>query len=107
MATATFIQNGDSIDYTPSGSVSAGDVIVLNDLVAIAKKDIADGVLGALAVTGVFEVPKAAGQIDLGESLYWNECSNTASTDYSDIYMGKAAANAATEAATCLVKLCP
>ena len=58
MATATFIHDGRSIDYTPGADVSAGDVVVQNDLVGIAKLDIASGVLGALAVTGVFDLPK-------------------------------------------------
>jgi predicted RecA/RadA family phage recombinase len=38
MATAKFIHDGDSINYTPtSADVAAGDVIVQGDLVGIAK----------------------------------------------------------------------
>ena len=66
MATATFVHDGKSIDYTPGADVSAGDVVVQNDLVGIAKLDIASGALGALAVTGVFDVPKTAG---VGEAI--------------------------------------
>ena len=61
MATAQFIHDGKSIDYTPGADVSAGDVVVQNDLIGIAKLDIASGALGALAVTGVFDLPKATG----------------------------------------------
>ena len=61
MAKATFIQDGKSIDYTPGSAVSAGDVVVQGDLIGIAKLDIAADALGALAVKGVFDFPKAAG----------------------------------------------
>ena len=66
MATATFVQDGSSIDYTPSADVAAGDVVVQNDLVGIAKQPIAANALGALAVAGVFEVPKATGALSGG-----------------------------------------
>ena len=61
MATAEYVQNGDYLDYTPGSAVSAGDVVVQGDLIGIAKGDIAADTLGALAVTGVFDVPKATG----------------------------------------------
>ena len=61
MATAQFVHDGKSIDYTPSADVTAGDVVVQEDLVGVAKFDIASGVLGALAVEGVFDFPKATG----------------------------------------------
>ena len=52
MATAKFIQTGDSIDYTPGSAVTAGDVVVQEELVGVAKLDIVANVLGALAVVG-------------------------------------------------------
>ena len=61
MATARFVHDGEAIDYTPSSAVSAGDVVVQNDLVGVAKLDIAANTLGALAVKGVFDFPKATG----------------------------------------------
>lgn len=72
---ARFIHNGDSIDYTPSGAVTAGDVVVLGDLIGVAKVDIAVDVQGALALTGVFEMPKATGggtAIAVGKTVYWD-----------------------------------
>lgn len=75
MATAQFIHDGNSIDHTPSADVGAGDVVVQNDLVGVAKLDIPAGTLGALSVTGVFDVPKATGggtAIDTGVTLYWH-----------------------------------
>ena len=50
---AVFRQRGDAVDYIPEADVSAGDVVVQNDLVGIAKLDIKAGERGALALTGV------------------------------------------------------
>jgi len=72
MATAIFIHDGDAIDYRPESDVAAGDVIVMNDLVAVAKRDIPALTLGALAVTGVFEFPKGGEAIAAGVPLYWD-----------------------------------
>ena len=84
MATARFVQTGNAIDYTPSADVSAGDVVVQNDLVGVAKLDIKANTLGALAVTGVFDFPKATGVdtgIDAGANVYWDEADQEAKTD--------------------------
>jgi predicted RecA/RadA family phage recombinase len=84
MATARFIHDGKSIDFTPSSAVAAGDVVVRGDLVGIAKLDIASGVLGALAVTGVFDLPKATGSgsaIAAGSAVFWDAAEQVAKTD--------------------------
>ncbi len=84
MATATFVHDGKAIDYTPGSDVSAGDVVLQGDLIGIAKRDITSGVLGALAVTGVFDVPKTAGvgeAIAVGATVYWDVADVVAKTD--------------------------
>jgi predicted RecA/RadA family phage recombinase len=53
-----FYQNGKSIDYTPAADVAAGSIVVLKGQVGITNLDIAAGVKGALAIEGVFVVPK-------------------------------------------------
>jgi len=73
MATGQFIHDGKAIDHTPSSAVSAGDVVVQGDLIGVAKLDIAANVLGALAVDGVFDLPKATGggtAITAGAKVY-------------------------------------
>ncbi len=63
MAT-NYIQEGKSLNYTPSGaSVASGDFILLGAIGAVAKTDIADGKTGAVHVTGVFSVVKATGAV--------------------------------------------
>lgn len=84
MVTARYVQVGDSVDYTPSADVAAGDMVVQADLVGVAKLDIKSGVLGALAVSGVFNFPKAAGEgkaIAAGSKVYWDATDKVAKTD--------------------------
>jgi len=84
MPTATYVQAGDQIDYTPGAAVAAGDVVVLEDLIGVAKQPIAASALGALAVAGVFDFPKATGGgsgIAAGATVYWDEGDQQAKTD--------------------------
>ncbi|HRR86583.1 MAG TPA: DUF2190 family protein [Phycisphaerae bacterium] len=109
MATTQFIHDGNSIDYTPGANVSAGDVVVQNDLIGIAKRDIAANALGALAVTGVFDVPKATGAgtaIAAGAKVYWNAAAQQATTTATgNKYLGKPVRAAADADATVRVRL--
>jgi len=84
MATATFVHDGKSVDYTPSSAVAAGDVVVQEDLIGIARTPIAANALGSLAVAGVFDVPKATGgasAIAAGATVYWDVADQVAKTD--------------------------
>jgi predicted RecA/RadA family phage recombinase len=75
MATAIYVQDDDYVDYTPTADVAAGDVIVQQDLVGVARKPIPANTLGALAVEGVFSFPKAtaAGSgMSAGTRVYWD-----------------------------------
>ena len=79
-----FVHDGNSIDYTPGSAVTAGDVVVQGELVGVAKVDIAANALGALAVTGVFDFPKATGAgsaITAGANCYWDVAEAVAKTD--------------------------
>ena len=58
---ASYVQDGDLLDYTPSSAVAAGDVVVIGALVGVAPRAIAANAVGALAVEGVFEIPCATG----------------------------------------------
>jgi predicted RecA/RadA family phage recombinase len=111
MPTATFVQEGKQIDYTPSADVAAGAVVVLNDLIGIAKTPIAADKLGALAVTGVFAVPKATGTstaIARGKKVYWDEADQEAKEDSetgANKYLGKTVLAAGDSDATVNVRL--
>ena len=89
---ADYYQDGDLINYTPSSAVVAGAVVVLNDLVTVAPRPIAANALGAVAVEGVFKLPKASGAIGQGAIVYWDSTnSNITTTSTSNKRAGKAA----------------
>ena len=72
---ARYIQDSEAIDYTPASAVSAGQVVVLADLIGVAKLDIAANVLGALHIRGIFDFPKSTAggsAIAVGTTVYWN-----------------------------------
>lgn len=83
MPLATFAQEGQHIDYTPSSAVDAGDVVVIGDMTAIAARPIAANALGAVTIRGVFRVPKATGSaaaIAAGKKVYWDAGDEVATT---------------------------
>lgn len=92
---AKYVQKGDSIDYTPvAAAVNAGDIVVIGDIVGVAKLDIAVGELGALAVVGVYDVVKATSEgsaISAGAKLFWNAGDQIVTTVAAgNVYMGEA-----------------
>ncbi|MEW6199793.1 MAG: DUF2190 family protein [Planctomycetota bacterium] len=111
MATATFIHDGNTIDYTPSSDVAAGAVVVLGDLVGIAQRAIAANTLGSLTLVGVFDLPKATGAgtgIAAGATLFWDAGNQLVKADsnYGGYKrLGNAAAVAGTADATVRVRL--
>ena len=77
--TARYVQKGESLDFRPADNVKAGTIFPFNGFVGITRLDIRDGELGALAVSGVFETPKADEAIDVGDPVYWDEANEVAS----------------------------
>ena len=73
-----YIQQGNRITYTNSSgsTISAGAVVAVGNIIGIACADIANGASGALAIEGVFVVPKASGAsghaIAQGEKVLWD-----------------------------------
>lgn len=75
MATAVFRHHGAAIDHTPAADVAAGEVIVQGELVGVARLDIKANAIGALAVEGVFDFPKAVGvgtALTTGTDVFWD-----------------------------------
>ena len=72
MAQATYVQQGEAIDYTPGSEVAAGQVVVQGDFVGVAKQPIAANTPGALAVLGIFDVVKAAVTFTVGAAVFWD-----------------------------------
>jgi predicted RecA/RadA family phage recombinase len=106
---ATFAHDGNSVDYTPTSDVAAGAVVVQGELVGVASRPIAANTLGALAVAGVFDFPKATGTgtaIAAGANCYWDATNQRATTTASgNKLIGKAVKAAADADATARVRL--
>jgi predicted RecA/RadA family phage recombinase len=106
---ANKVQDGNIIDYTnATGSdIAAGDLVVIGTRVGVALVDIADGAAGAVAVTGVYEVPKeAALAVTQGDLLYADVTSGELDkTALDQTLAGYAFADAAGAASTVHVKL--
>lgn len=109
MPQATFIQEGRAIEYTPGSAVTSGQVVLLNDLVGVARTPIEANKLGTLAIAGVFDFPKATGAstaIALGTSCYWDNTNQRATTTASgNKLIGKCVKAAADADATVRIKL--
>lgn len=78
---AKFVQEGAAIDYTPGADVLTGAVVVQAELVGVAQGPIKAGQLGSLAVSGVFDFPKALGAgsgMPAGTNAYWDTAAQNA-----------------------------
>ena len=108
---ARFIQRGDAIDYTPLADVAAGDIVILSGkLAGVAKLDIKVGELGALALTGVYEVAKSSGiAFAAGMEVGWSAADRkaVAAGASGSVKIGHAVALTGASDATVLVRLCP
>jgi len=106
---ATFVHEGNTVDYTPGSAVTAGDVVVQETLVGVATQDIAASKLGALTVKGVFDFAKATtsgSAIAAGKKVYWDSGNEVATeTAGGNTYLGKTVAAATAAASTVRVRL--
>lgn len=109
--TTKYVQKGEIIDYTPSAARASNDVVLLGVLLGVCCTDIAANTTGALAVEGVFDLPKKAGAaIAAGAKVNWNAANGfqTAAGATGDLAGGAVAILAAASADTVVrVKLCP
>ncbi len=79
MPQATFVHEGDAVDFVPAAAVAAGAVVVQGNLVGVARRDVAAGQTGSLAVTGVFDLPVTAlTGWAIGDLAYWNAAAGVA-----------------------------
>ncbi len=102
------IQEGDVMPFTnASGStITGGSVVSANGIIGVNMADVANGAVGQLAVEEVFSVPKAAPLvISQGDKLYWSVANGTMSKTTTDVYAGRAFADAASAATTVQVNL--
>lgn len=101
---ATWVAEGDAIDYTPGVAVGAGSVVVQNGMLGIANLDIEANQLGALHTKGVYDIEKETGAVVAGQDVFYKTAgdpvsgtagSGAASTSGAGVYAGKATQAAA------------
>lgn len=78
---ATFIQNGDIVDHIPTTDLPLGAVVVLGALVGIAHRAIPAGVLGSLALDGVWDLPSAGVASPAWAPAFWNPATDQVTAD--------------------------
>lgn len=106
---ARYIQRGDSIDYTSTSDIAAGDIVKVGSLVGVAKLDIKDGELGALALVGIYEVEGNGTAVEAGAVVSIDPTTGKVCAEGATgaVKFGHAVQSAAATDATVLVRLCP
>ena len=68
-----YMQDGNTVRFAATAAVKSGDVVMLENLVAVAVSDVAQGGVGVGLTTGVFTVKaKAEDDIKQGAIVYWS-----------------------------------
>lgn len=101
-----FIQEGEVIDVTLSGTITSGDVVVAGSLVGVAQISGVSGDVIPVKLCGVYELAKATGALTQGAQVYWdNSAKKVTTTASGNTLMGYAWRAAASGDATAQVRL--
>lgn len=82
-----FVSDGDVIPWTNTtgSAVASGQVVVMGHTLGVALVAIPAGGTGAVAVEGVFTVPKVSGAVFAqGEKLVWDVSANSGAGAFDD-----------------------
>jgi predicted RecA/RadA family phage recombinase len=81
----SYVQPGHTVTLAAPYDVSSGDGLLLGSLFGIASADAAEGAEVETAVTGVFDITKAASQAwTVGAKVYWDNTAKVATTTATD-----------------------
>jgi len=72
---STYVCDGQQMSYVAGADISAGDILVIGQIVAHSPRDIANGDTGSVTIEGVVSFPKATGSstaLAQGVKVYWN-----------------------------------
>lgn len=84
-----YLGSGDTIPYTPGTAVAAGDVVIQNELVGVAREAIAASAQGSLTVRGRMRFMKTANEvIAAGSKVFWNDSTNKATGTDTGVLLG-------------------
>lgn len=102
------VREGLTLTWTngTGSDVSAGDGVLINDVMGVALVDIADGASGEVHVVDVYTLPKETGvAIAAGEQVYWDNVNGRIDKTDTNAAAGKAWSAAASDATVVQVKL--
>lgn len=100
-AKIVYAQHGQRVPYTASGTVTAGDVILVGSMVLVATDTLASGDVASLAGPGTtVDLPKTNVAIPAGNTVCWSASGTPVTGDSSS---GAASHATGTRAGTCLV----
>ncbi len=112
--TTKAVQRGDVLDWVATGAKSSGDAVEVKHMIGVALTDIASGETGAVAIEGVYTMPKVSAAVFVqGEKLIWDTSAgafdDSAATPATGDITGAAVAMVAgaNGETTCTVKLTP
>ena len=78
---ATYYQRGETLDYTATKKLEAGDVVSLGSRIGVAAANIGAGEQGAVHVVGVFAMAKAnTEEIKQGAAVYYDAAAEAITT---------------------------
>ena len=86
---ARYIQRGESIDFVPERDIAAGEIVIRNGLIGVARIPVKKGTLGSLALSGVFDKPVRCA-FSVGAAVYWDTVRQSAVTS-GELLLGLAA----------------
>lgn len=90
---ASFVQLGKAIDFIPSRDIASGEVLVCNGMAGVVKIPVKTEETGALHLSGIYDIDKAAGQINAGDKVFYDTSAGLAtSVSTGNIYLGVASA---------------
>ncbi|MEM7006512.1 MAG: DUF2190 family protein [Pseudomonadota bacterium] len=100
------IQAGHNIDVPAPSTVNSGDGVIIGALFGIASTDAEANETVAIAITGVYDLPKnAADDISVGDALYWDDATSEVTTTDTGAKIGVAVAAAIAPTAIARVRL--
>ncbi len=103
-----FIQPGEVLDFTAAADLVSGQAVMVGTKLVVALGDYKTGVAAEGATEGVFDIPKVAGAVTLGQALYWDVVAlklTTTTNSGANPYVGWAFLAAASGDATVRAKL--
>jgi predicted RecA/RadA family phage recombinase len=104
-----YVGKGDVMLHTAAEDLSAGEAVLIGDILGIALVDIASGATGSCAVEGVWSVPKlSTDTFAEGQILYWDD-GNSRLTETASTHkrVGICWETAGNPSSTCKIKLQP